>query len=124
MAASSSSWVMARWLSSGSVVDAVQCAAAIQRRMTGHDQGAPEAQRIRFRLGVNLGDVIVDGNDIYGDGVNVAARLEGLADPGGICISGTAFDHAVNKADVGFAKYGRAAAGGHRRSCSGLSRSA
>jgi class 3 adenylate cyclase len=62
-----------------SVVDAVQCAAAIQRRMAGHDQGAPEAQRIRFRLGVNLGDVIVDGNDIYGDGVNVAARLEGLA---------------------------------------------
>ena len=89
-----------------SVVDAVQCAAAIQRRMAGHDQGAPEAQRIRFRLGVNLGDVIVDGNDIYGDGVNVAARLEGLADPGGVCISGTAFDHAVNKADVGFASLG------------------
>jgi adenylate cyclase len=90
-----------------SVVDAVQCAAAIQRRMAGHDQGAPEAQRIRFRLGVNLGDVIVDGNDIYGDGVNVAARLEGLAEPGGICISGTAFDHAVNKADVGFTSLGQ-----------------
>ena len=89
-----------------SVVDAVQCAAKIQRRMAGHDQGAPEAQRIRFRLGVNLGDIIVDGNDIYGDGVNVAARLEGLAEPGGICISGTAFDHAVNKADVGFASLG------------------
>ena len=89
-----------------SVVDAVQCAAAIQRRMAGHDQGAVEAQRIRFRLGVNLGDVIVEGNDIYGDGVNVAARLEGLAEPGGICISGTAFDHAVNKADVGFASLG------------------
>ena len=89
-----------------SVVDAVQCAAAIQRRMASHDQGAPEAQRIRFRLGVNLGDIIVDGNDIYGDGVNVAARLEGLAEPGGICISGTAFDHAVNKADVGFASLG------------------
>ena len=89
-----------------SVVDAVQCAAAIQRRMAGHDQGAPEAQRIRFRLGVNLGDIIVDGDDIYGDGVNVAARLEGLAEPGGICISGTAFDHAVNKADVGFASLG------------------
>jgi adenylate cyclase len=89
-----------------SIVDAVQCAAAIQRRMAGHDQGAPEARRIRFRLGVNLGDIIVDGNDIYGDGVNVAARLEGLAEPGGICISGTAFDHAVNKADVGFASLG------------------
>ena len=74
--------------------------------MAGHDQGTPEAQRIRFRLGVNLGDVIVDGNDIYGDGVNVAARLEGLAEPGGICISGTVFDHAANKADVGFAKFG------------------
>ena len=89
-----------------SVVDAVQCAAAIQRRMAGHDQGAPEAQRIQFRLGVNLGDVIVDGNDIYGDGVNVAARLESLAEPGGICVSGTAFDHVVHKADVGFASLG------------------
>ena len=89
-----------------SVVDAVQCAAAIQRRMAGHDQGAPEAQRIQFRIGVNLGDVIVDGNDIYGDGVNVAARLESLAEPGGICVSGTAFDHVVHKADVGFASLG------------------
>jgi adenylate cyclase len=74
--------------------------------MAGHDHGAPEAQRIRFRLGVNLGDVIVDGDDIYGDGVNLAARLEGLAEPGGICISGAAFDHAVNKTDVGFASLG------------------
>jgi TolB-like protein/tetratricopeptide (TPR) repeat protein len=89
-----------------SVVDAVKCAAAIQRRMAGHDQGVPEEQRIQFRLGVNLGDVIVDGNDIYGDGVNVAARLEGLAQPGGICVSGTAFDHVVNKADVGFTSLG------------------
>jgi len=89
-----------------SVVDAVQCAAAIQRRTAGHDKGAPEAQRIQFRIGVNLGDVIVDGNDIYGDGVNVAARLEGLAEPGGICVSGTAFDHVVHKADVGFASLG------------------
>ena len=89
-----------------SVVDAVQCAAAIQRRMAGHDQGAPAAQRIQFRLGVNLGDVIVDGSDIYGDGVNVAARLEALAEPGGICVSGTAFDHVANKVDVGFASFG------------------
>jgi adenylate cyclase len=89
-----------------SVVDAVQCAAAIQRRMDGHDQGAPEAKRIQFRIGVNLGDVIVDGDDIYGDGVNVAARLESLAEPGGICVSGTAFDHVVHKADVGFASLG------------------
>ena len=72
-----------------SVVDAVQCAAAIQRRMVDHDQGVPAAQRIQFRIGVNLGDVIVDEGDIYGDGVNVAARLEALAEPGGVCVSGT-----------------------------------
>jgi adenylate cyclase len=89
-----------------SVVDAVKCAATIQRGMLGRDQGVPNTQRLRFRVGVNLGDVIVDGSDIYGDGVNVAARLEGMAEPGGICISGTAFDHAVNKADVGFASLG------------------
>ena len=89
-----------------SIVDAVQCAATIQRRMLGRDQGASEAQQLRFRIGVNLGDIIADGSDIYGDGVNVAARLEGLAEPGGICISGTAFDHVVNKADVGFASLG------------------
>jgi adenylate cyclase len=89
-----------------SVVDAVQCAAAIQRRMAGDDQGAPLARRIQFRLGVNLGDVIVDGGDIYGDGVNVAARLESLAEPGGICVSGTAFDHVAHKVDVGFASLG------------------
>jgi TolB-like protein/class 3 adenylate cyclase/Flp pilus assembly protein TadD len=90
-----------------SVVDAVQCAAAIQRRMAGRDQGAPEAKQIRFRIGVNLGDVIVQGSDIYGDGVNIAARLEAIADPGGICISGTAFDQAVKKVDVGFADLGK-----------------
>lgn len=89
-----------------SVVDAVQCAAAIQRRMTDRDQGTAEARQFRFRIGVNLGDVIVDGNDIYGDGVNIAARLEAMAEPGGICISGTAFDHAVHKVDVGFAGLG------------------
>jgi len=89
-----------------SVVDAVQCAAAIQRRMADHDQGVPAAQRIQFRIGVNLGDVIVDEGDIYGDGVNVASRLEALAEPGGVCVSGTAFDHVVNKADVGFTSLG------------------
>ena len=89
-----------------SVVDAVQCAAAIQRRMGDRDQGTAEARQIRFRIGVNLGDVIVEGNDIYGDGVNIAARLEAMAEPGGICISGTAFDHAVHKVDVGFASLG------------------
>lgn len=89
-----------------SVVDAVQCAAAIQRRMAEHAPTVPEAQKIRFRIGVNLGDVIVEDDDLYGDGVNVAARLEGLAEPGGICISGTAFDHVFHKADVGFTSLG------------------
>jgi adenylate cyclase len=89
-----------------SVVDAVQCAAAIQRKMASHDPDIPEAQKIRFRIGVNLGDVIVEDDDLYGDGVNVAARLEGMAEPGGICISGTAFDHVFHKADVGFTNLG------------------
>lgn len=89
-----------------SVVDAVQCAAMIQRRMANRNKGATDARQIRFRIGVNLGDVIVDENDIYGDGVNIAARLEAMAEPGGVCISGTAFDHAVHKVDVGFAGLG------------------
>ena len=89
-----------------SIVDAVQCAVAIQRRMAKHDSIVPVADKIRFRIGVNLGDVIVDDHDLYGDGVNVAARLEGLAEPGGVCISGTAFDHVVHKADVGFTSLG------------------
>ena len=75
-----------------SVVDAVGCAAAIQRAMAGRAADLPEDQRIAFRIGVNLGDMIIEGDDIYGDGVNIAARLEGLAEPGGIVISGTAFD--------------------------------
>jgi adenylate cyclase len=89
-----------------SVVDAVECAASIQRAMATHDAETAESRRIRFRIGVNLGDVIVDGDDIYGDGVNIAARLEATAEPGGICISGTAFDQAVHKVDVGFASLG------------------
>jgi adenylate cyclase len=89
-----------------SVVDAVQCAAVIQRRMADRNKGAAEARQIRFRIGVNLGDIIVEGDDIYGDGVNIAARLQAIAEPGGICISGTAFDHAAHKVDVGFAGLG------------------
>lgn len=84
-----------------SVVDAVQCAAVIQRAMA-----ARETEIIKLRIGVNLGDIMVDGGDIYGDGVNVAARLEAEAEPGGICVSGTAFDHALHKVDVGFESLG------------------
>ena len=76
-----------------SVVDAVRCAGEIQRAMAERDLDLAEERRLRFRIGVNLGDVIADGDDIYGDGVNIAARLEGLAAPGGICISGTVRDH-------------------------------
>ena len=76
-----------------SVVDAVRCAVEVQRGMADRNAETPEDRRIAFRIGVNLGDVIVDGDDIYGDGVNIAARLEGLAEPGGICVSGTVHDH-------------------------------
>jgi adenylate cyclase len=75
-----------------SVVDAVQCAVKIQNGMVERNTEEPDDQRIEFRIGVNVGDVIIEGADIHGDGVNIAARLEGLADPGGICISGTVFD--------------------------------
>jgi adenylate cyclase len=77
----------------GSVVDAVRCAVEIQRGMADRNAGTPSEKRIEFRVGINLGDVIVEEHDIFGDGVNVAARLEGLAEPGGVCISGTVRDH-------------------------------
>lgn len=89
-----------------SVVDAVQCAAVIQRKMSGRDHDVSEDMRIRLRIGVNLGDIIVEGDDIYGDGVNIAARLQGIAEPGGIFISGTAFDQVAHKVDVGFVALG------------------
>src|SRR5437016_12725539 len=76
-----------------SVVDAVRCAGEIQRAMADRDLDLAEERRLRFRIGVNLGDVIADGGDIYGDGVNIAARLEALAAPGSVCISGTVRDH-------------------------------
>ena len=74
--------------------------------MAGREADVPEAERIRFRIGINLGDVIVEGEDIYGDGVNVAARLEQLAEPGGIVISGTAFDHLRGELGRTFASLG------------------
>ena len=71
----------------GSVVDAVNFAVDLQRAMAGRNVDVPEDRRITYRIGINIGDIIVEGEDIYGDGVNVAARLEALADPGGICVS-------------------------------------
>src|SRR5688572_29928926 len=90
----------------GSVVDAVACAVAIQRGMAERESGVAEDQKIRLRIGINTGDVIVEGDDIYGDGVNVAARLEGLAEPGGICVSGRVREEIARKVAVGFASMG------------------
>jgi adenylate cyclase len=89
-----------------SVVDAVACAVAIQDGMVVRNTGIPEDKRIVFRIGINLGDIIIDEADIYGDGVNVAARLEGLAQPGGICISGAAHDQVRGKLGVSFEDMG------------------
>jgi len=89
-----------------SVVEALQCAVDIQRSMAEANAALPKGQRIEFRIGITIGDIIVDGDDIYGNGVNVAARLEGLADPGGICISGRAFDQVEKNVSVGFDKLG------------------
>jgi class 3 adenylate cyclase len=85
-----------------SVVDAVRCAGQIQRAMAARDLDLAEERRLRFRIGVNLGDVIADGGDIYGDGVNIAVRLEGLAAPGGICVSGTVRDHIGDRLPYAF----------------------
>ncbi len=89
-----------------SVVDAVASAVAIQRAMITRNEAVPEDRQIWFRIGINLGDIIIEGDDIFGDGVNIAARLETLAEPGGICISGTAYDHLKAKVDVGYADLG------------------
>ncbi|MFQ5973236.1 MAG: adenylate/guanylate cyclase domain-containing protein, partial [Alphaproteobacteria bacterium] len=85
-----------------SVVDAVQAAVDIQRGMADRNADVPSDRRIEFRIGINLGDVILDGDDIHGNGVNVAARMEGLAEPGGICVSGTVREHASAAVDVVF----------------------
>ncbi|MER9629520.1 adenylate/guanylate cyclase domain-containing protein [Mesorhizobium sp. M0296] len=83
-----------------SVVDAVACAAEIQSAAAARNEGLPEPERIVFRIGVNLGDVALVDGDVYGDGVNVAARLQQLAEPGGVIVSGTAFDHLQGKLDL------------------------
>jgi adenylate cyclase len=85
-----------------SVVDAVRCAVEIQRGMADREPEVREERRIRFRIGINLGDVIAEQHDIFGDGVNIAARLEGLAAPGGICISGTVRDHIGDRLPYAF----------------------
>ena len=100
------------WLAAGalvefpSVVEAVRCALEIQAGMARREAGAPPERRMRFRIGINLGDVLVDGDDIYGDGVNVAARLEGLAEPGGVCVSEVVRQSLGNKLSLAFEDLG------------------
>ena len=85
-----------------SAVDAVRCAVEIQCAMSERSATIPEDRRIDFRIGINVGDIIIDEGDVYGDGVNIAARLEGIADRGGICISDDTFRQVRDKIDVGF----------------------
>jgi len=85
-----------------SVVDAVQCGVAVQKELQARNAELPENRKMQFRIGINLGDVIEEQDRIYGDGVNIAARLESCADPGGICVSKTAFDHIETKLPLGY----------------------
>ena len=89
-----------------SVVDAVKSAVEIQDELKARNAGLAESRRMHFRIGINLGDVIQEGERIYGDGVNVAARIESLADPGGICISRSAYDQVKKKLPLGFEHLG------------------
>src|SRR5271166_2324532 len=89
-----------------SVVDAVRCAVEIRRGMAERNAEVPEVKRVEFRIGVNLGDIILDEDDIFGDGVNIAARLEALAEPGGICLGGSAHEQVRDKLDLAFEDLG------------------
>jgi len=89
-----------------SVVDAVKCAVEIQEEFKDKNKELPEGRRMEFRIGINLGDVVVEGEKIFGDGVNIVARVERLAEPGGVCISGTAYDQVKNRLPFGFKPLG------------------
>ncbi len=90
----------------GSAVEAVRCAITIQDELRVRNSELVPDRRLRFRIGINVGDVLVNGNDLLGDGVNIAARLEGIAQPGGICISGSTFEQVKSKLSVGFEDLG------------------
>ena len=92
-----------------SVVDALRCADEVQREMVGRNAGVPDDIRIEFRIGINVGDIVVEDGDIFGDGVNVAARLEGLAEPGGICVSARVQEDAAGRLDLAFEDIGEQA---------------
>ena len=83
-----------------SVVDAVRCAMDVQRGMAERNADVTDEQRIEFRVGINLGDIMIDAEDIHGDGVNIAARLEGIAEPGGICISDSSYQQVRDKLTI------------------------
>ena len=89
-----------------SVVEAVECALALQKQTAAGNAGVPEAKRVLYRIGVHLGDVLVDGDDILGDGVNIASRLEGVAEPGGVSISGAAQEHVQGRVEAEFVDFG------------------
>ena len=90
----------------GSVVDAVCFAVDVQRAMAERDADTPEDRRIRYRVGINIGDIIVDGDDIYGDGVNIAARLEAIAEPGGVYVSRSVYNQIKGKVGLDFEDLG------------------
>jgi len=89
-----------------SVIDAVRCAIGMQRSVAAGEGNSNVDDRIEFRIGINLGDIIIDGDDIFGDSVNIAARLEGIATPGGICLSAAAYDQVFGKIEVEIADLG------------------
>jgi adenylate cyclase len=93
----------------GSVVDALRCATEIQPEMAARNAQVPVDTCIEFRIGINVGDIVVEDGDIFGDGVNVAARLEGLAEPGGICVSARVQEDVAGKLDIGFEDIGEQA---------------
>jgi adenylate cyclase len=105
----------------GSVVDAVECAVTLQRGMAERNASVPESKHIEVRIGINLGEVIVEGEDRYGDGVNVAARLQQLAEPGGICVSGKVSKEVEKKLAFGFEPMGEPPDEEYRRTDSLLS---
>ena len=93
----------------GSAVNAVQCGLALQQRMAAVNASLPETQHVVWRIGINLGEVVVEGDDLFGDGVNVAARLQALVEPGGICISGKVRDEVERKISAAFDDMGEQA---------------
>src|SRR6202000_1600769 len=86
----------------GSAVDAVRCAVEVQRAMGASNVDVPQTKRVEFRIGIHVGDIIFDDNDIFGDGVNIAARLEGISDAGGVCISDDAYRQIRGKVEIVF----------------------